>query len=311
MQMDDTISRNFSTLKLGSILMVFFGHFFIEKIPLIWVPVTIGLIIFSFSSGYFTSLKYIDKIDIKIFWMKKFNRLGMKLIVINLFLFVLFLIQQRTGLWTWQTLISLFGLTGLLNWFHIDNPSPFGKGMWYLTLLFIFYAVYPLLNKIGPKQWKIIIVPFLIAAYLLSEIHHVGHALYLTICGFLLGVYTGRCDFSIAHKKAIVWCILSFITMLIVRYIFEVAWLNFILIFIFSICFIFSVIPIEIGKILHARTAFLSVCIFEIYLLHPYLSYHPTGSIIIDFIASISLVLILSMILNHVSTKLSFHYLRN
>ena len=90
MPIDQQTSQTFHVLKFCSILMVIFGHFFGE-IALSWVPVTVGLIIFSFSSGMFTSMKYDGAFEIKKFWKNKFRRLGVNLLVIDIILLVLFI----------------------------------------------------------------------------------------------------------------------------------------------------------------------------------------------------------------------------
>lgn len=43
----------------------------------------IDLLVSSFSSGYFTHLKYKDHPDVKAFRKNKFHRLGIKLFIIN------------------------------------------------------------------------------------------------------------------------------------------------------------------------------------------------------------------------------------
>ncbi len=188
---DKNTSRVFDILKFGSICLVFFGHFFADTIPLIWIPVTTALIVFGFSSGYFTSLKYSDSFDIKEFWKKKFQRLGVNILVINVFLLLVFVLQDKPGIWTWQTLVNFPGLTGFLNWFHIDNISPFGRGMWFFTLLIIFYAVYPVLRAIRSQHWPVFMICFIGIAYFFSRLHDPGHALYLASVGFIAGVYVG------------------------------------------------------------------------------------------------------------------------
>ena len=185
---DKNTSRVFDILKFGSICLVFFGHFFAEQIPLIWIPVTTALLVFSFSSGYFTHLKYKDHLDVTAFWKNKMHRLGIKLIIINGFLLLVFVLQDKPGIWTWQTLVNMAGLTGILNWFYIPNPSPFGRGLWFFTLLIVFYLAYPWLRRIQPRHGKMSMVFFLFLAYALSRFHDPGHALYLTIAGFISGV---------------------------------------------------------------------------------------------------------------------------
>jgi len=118
MPIDQQTSQTFHVLKFCSILMVIFGHFFGE-IALSWVPVTVGLIIFSFSSGMFTSMKYDGAFEIKKFWKNKFRRLGVNLLVIDIILLVLFIYKGEKNIWTFHSFINAVGLNGFLNWLHI------------------------------------------------------------------------------------------------------------------------------------------------------------------------------------------------
>ena len=193
MKIDENTSRVFEILKFGSICLVFFGHFIGDIIPLIYIPVTTALIVFSFSSGYFTNLKYKNSFNLQIFWKKKVQRLGTKLMVINCFLLSVFVFQNKSGVWTWQTIVHFLGLTGILNWLHISNPSPFGRGLWFFTLLIIFYLVYPGIKKNSITTLAHIHNIFhVVLAYLCSRVHNPGHALYLTAAGFIAGAYWGK-----------------------------------------------------------------------------------------------------------------------
>ena len=55
------ISRNFQIAKVLAILLVVVGHFGLGVS--LWQLVTVGLFVFGFSSGYFTSAKYRDPND--------------------------------------------------------------------------------------------------------------------------------------------------------------------------------------------------------------------------------------------------------
>lgn len=195
-KIDKNISQNFDALKFASIMMVFFGHFFGKEIPLIHIPVTVGLVIFSFSSGYFTSLKYRGEYSIGNFWKRKIERLAPNLLLVNLVLLVLFLIQGRSGIWTWHTVLNVMGLNGFLNWFMIQNISPYGRGMWFFTLLLIFYAVYPMLEKMNNRQFSFFLPIFILSAYCFSLYHQIGHALWITACGFIIGVFCAKVDYT-------------------------------------------------------------------------------------------------------------------
>ena len=311
MKINENASRVFDTLKLCSIWLVFLGHFFEAMIPLIWIPVTTALIVFSFSSGYFTSLKYNDYFDIKVFWKKKFQRLGVNLMIINCFLFFVFVLQDKPGIWTWQSAINFLGLNGFLNWLNIENPSPFGKGMWFFTLLIIFYAIYPALRAIRSQYRHGFIIFFIGLAYLCSRLHDPGHALYLTAAGFIAGFYLGGKggDIRIAPFLSIVLCALSLVGMLSANLVFKYNGLNFFFIFFFSIFFIFSLFIIPIKDSFYRYIVVFSPCVFEIYLLHPYFSFRLTGNQAVNFLFSFTVVLVLSMMMNRFS-KLALNYIQ-
>lgn len=185
--------------KVLSIFTVVLGHSHLLPVN-IWVTVTIGLLVFSFSSGYFTSLKYNGDFSKKEFWLKKAKRLGVNLIVINVFLLILFLIQGRSGIWTWHTIVNMLGLNGFLNWFYIQNLSPFGAGLWFFTLLLVFYLTYPVLEWINRNKIisYLFVVFFVIVAFYLQKYIVYGHALWLTACGFVTGVFCARNDINIS-----------------------------------------------------------------------------------------------------------------
>nr|NJM03668.1 hypothetical protein [Desulfobacula sp.] len=123
---------------------------------------------------------------------KKNRTPWMSLLVVNFALLILFLIQDRPGIWTWYSLINIIGLNGLLNWFKIQNLSPFGAGMWFFTLLLIFYLSYPFLEKMNSKLTSIFCGFFILLAYSFSLNIDFGHALWLTACGFIVGTWAGK-----------------------------------------------------------------------------------------------------------------------
>ncbi len=54
-------------------------------------------------------------------------------------------------------------MTGFLNWLDIENNSPFGAGMWFLTLLLIFYAFFPFLRLLFlNKKRDLVVTVFLL-----------------------------------------------------------------------------------------------------------------------------------------------------
>ena len=143
-------SDNFALAKVGALLLVVSGHFLPGA--WLWPAVAVGLFVLAFASGYFTSVKYDAHCPLGPFWKRKLVRLGPGLLAADLLLLLLFLIQDKPGVWSWQTPINMLGLTGILNWFGIPNASPFGHGLWFLTLLLLFYAVYPLLRAAARRR---------------------------------------------------------------------------------------------------------------------------------------------------------------
>ncbi len=67
------ISQNFKALKGWAAIVVMLGHYLPFKE--LWVLVSVALLIFSISSGYFSFLKYKEKFSILVFWKRKFYRL--------------------------------------------------------------------------------------------------------------------------------------------------------------------------------------------------------------------------------------------
>jgi len=187
-KIDPNVSRNFTVAKFFSILIVVFGHY--PKPFDIWVIVTIGLLIFAYSSGFFTYLKYNGDFDKKKFLWNKIERLSLNLMVVNVFLLIIFLIKREPGIWTWHSLINALGLNGWLTWLRIPNQSPFGAAMWFFTLLLIFYAIYPLLEYLNRNKIVsyIFAMVYILTAFHLNYLIPYGHMLWLTSCGFIAGM---------------------------------------------------------------------------------------------------------------------------
>ncbi|PID78167.1 MAG: hypothetical protein CSB21_01700 [Deltaproteobacteria bacterium] len=269
---DQKVSKNFQTVKILSIYMVVFGHYdtFFE---LTWVPVTIGLLIFAYSSGFFTAEKYLQGFNKKEFWLNKFLRIGKVLLFCDLFLLVLFIVQKKPDIIAWQSIVSCLGLTGLLNWFYIPNKTPFGAGLWFLTLLYIFYLCYPLILRLNDKAWKgfFFSVCYTFFMWMLELYKPYGHALWLTSCGFIWGVVLSRHKLYFNRLFYFIALVLIFSGMIFFNFIFVYKAFNFIFILFFAVVFMIILehekIPESIVKILSP----LNGTIFFIYLLHPYL----------------------------------------
>lgn len=190
---DRDTSFNFAVAKVLAILLVVTGHYLVEY-SILWVPVTVGLFIFAYSSAYFTSKKYGSNIPLFGFWWNKATRLAIPFWVSQAFLLALFIATAREGIWTWQTLAHWLGQTGWFSWLGLSNPSPFGFGLWFFTLLLLFYLAYPAiawLQKYQPVAMTLSICVLVLMLYLQQRVE-VGHMLWVTIFAFWFGVYSAR-----------------------------------------------------------------------------------------------------------------------
>lgn len=297
----ERISQNFQTLKVISILVVFSGHFFQET--LLWVPSTFGLLVFAYSSAYFTTFKYNGSFNMQKYWLQKIYRLGVNLFVINLFLGCLFMLREKKGIWTWQTIIHVFGMSGFLNWFDIANPSPFGAGVWFLTLLLMFYLLYPFFNKFLVRREHIILF-FLITVFILAWMNKnvvIGHALWYTIFGFIYGFVIAKIDFRLSERVSMLITLILFSLLMFMNYFLHVKQYNFLLL-ISVFCFFALLIEyIPLPRTVNVLGSFLSKYIFEIYLLHAYLMLRLTNIQAIDFLFTLLFVIVISMFLNYIS----------
>jgi len=312
-RIDQNISNNFNMAKVLSIFTVVLGHSHLLPVN-IWVTVTIGLLVFSFSSGYFTSLKYNGDFSKKEFWLKKAKRLGVNLIVINVFLLILFLIQGRSGIWTWHTIVNMLGLNGFLNWFYIQNLSPFGAGLWFFTLLLVFYLTYPVLEWINRNKIisYLFVVFFVIVAFYLQKYIVYGHALWLTACGFVTGVFCARNDINISLNVSALVSGVMLATMFSLNYLLGIKDYNFFLILFFAVFGIFSFINLKLSGLLVVPASYFSGCLLEIYLIHTYLFVEPTGYRFADFVISFLLILLSAKILQIISSAMTrqLHFLQ-
>lgn len=298
------VSDNFTLAKFLAIILVSTGHYFDGS--LLWVPVTVGLFIFAFASGYFTSLKHSPEMPLGKFWLAKARRLGPPLIVINLFLGILFLVQGREGIWHPHTLLGMTGLTGFLNWFGIANQSPFGAGLWFMTVLLLFYLLYPLLAKLLITRGAAI--AFLLTSTAICAWGHLyaspPYMLWPTVFGFCLGAIAGRLDWQPQRTRTIVLGTTALLAMLAANAMgfkqFNVLFI--VIISIASVAFLLSV-PISFPA---NRVSILSGSILEIYLIHGYLFLHPAGwPGWLGYLTSMLVILISAVLLSLLAQRLS------
>lgn len=309
--MDARISLNFSIAKVIAIFTVLAGHWFSPSI--LWIPVTVGLFIFAFSSGYFTSRRYGADLGIGRFWRNKLERLGVRYWVILGFLAVVVALRGGT-LFHWHTLMHFFGLSGVLNWMGIHNRSGLGAGLWFFTLLLVFYLSYPLLAKAcrsTPRAVVVAVASTVIAIYLEQQ-SRIGHELWLTSLGFILGVAYGMPRPRLRAWPAVLVATLGCAALLVAHRI-GLKDANTALIALTSIaCCVW--LANDTGLHWHglARLARLEDYLLEIFLIHTYLFVRPTHNTLLDLAISTIVIVAVAVALNRagiwMSSRILPHY---
>lgn len=297
-------SRNYSFAKVIAILTVTAGHWFTGTI--LWIPVTFGLFVFAFSSGYFTSSRYGERVERTTFWRRKLERLGLRYWIILAFITAV-LVWDGRPVWNWHSLVHAFGLSGFLNWAAIPNQSALGAGLWFFTLLLIFYLAYPYLVRAVRSRWAASAVLMLgfVLAVVLEERVKVGHELWLTAFGFTAGVVWGVHRPSLSSR----WMLSATV----------VLWLALLLLNLAGIK-TFNTVLIAAGAMAVAvwltvatlppwslidRVAALDQYLLEIFLIHMYLFSRPTGHSVLDYFLSLGLILAVSVMLGYLADRLS------
>lgn len=280
------VSANFELAKAVSIFTVVAGHFYG---PSSWPLVTVALCVFGFSSAYFTDKKYAEG-NLDGYWTNKFKRLFFRVILINLFLIILLLIKNQEGLFSWYSVVHFLGATGFLNWFHVVDKSPLGDGLWFFTLLLIFYSLYPLFRRIPINfinYYNLLI--FYLFICIMQLIYPMGHMLWITIFSFIAGIFFLRNKSKISISG---FLILIFTLFIIYKFV-KIKNLNVYLISIFSsaLCVFIVNLKLKLPKFLFSITKFINSHMVEIYFIHGYLFYRPFSYQLINFFVSVFLIL--------------------
>jgi hypothetical protein len=272
----DIASRNFAIAKVLSILVVAAGHYF--EGSLLWIPSTVALFIFGFSSGYFTGLRYREGIAPTRFWGAKIMRLLPAVLVIDAVLLALFIIEGRTGLWTLHSLVAASGLSGWFDWLGVRNDSPFGAGLWFFTLLLMFYFVYPVLRTVlrTPRQALTTSVLVLACATALHYTVDVGHMLWPTAAAFILGAAAAGKPIPLSGAFHLAMIVLPTIALGLLNTIAGINQFNYALILLISIAFCGFLLSSPLPSVFDC-VRWLEGCVLEIYFLHTYLFVRPDG----------------------------------
>ncbi len=303
-KLQDT-SYTFAIAKVAAILTIFTGHYFGGAL---WVPATVALFVMAWSSGFFTALKYAGNFDLARFWRAKIDRLGYRLLVIDVFLLVLFLWQRKNGIWTWQTVLALPGLNGFLNWFQVPNPGPFGAGLWFLTLLWLFYLLYPVLERINRKRTpaSVFIVSALIVSMVLYHLSRLDYMLWMTIFAFLFGVFSARYRIRVRPLWALViiaasaGLLVEHNMLVYVKYP-DYRLANYALILTGSVAAVYLLLEIQLPRAWFERFLPWSGCVMEFYVIHFYLSGRFNGwPSLVSYILSMLITATLAWMLNKI-----------
>lgn len=296
------VSRNFATAKVLAILLVATGHFFADS-PL-WLAASIGLFVFGFSSGYFSAQKYGGRFQAGPFWAAKGRRLLLSLLVLNAVLLALFLVQGRDGLLSWQTLLAMVGLSGWLDWLGQPNPSPFGQGLWFLTLLLLYYAAFPLIDRPCRQHPAQVGLVALALTTLLQATVPMSHMLWMTVAAFLCGHAAAglRVPASPWIARA---ALLGAVGMLALAYALDApALLRYLALLGLALAAVLQLLGDPWPGRLLAPLGTLGGCVLQIYVLHPYLFVRPAGwPAAAAWALSLALILAAAWTLHHVTER--------
>ena len=300
----NTISRNFTVAKVLAITMVLTGHFFGG---LLCVPTTMSLFVFGFSSGFFTSCKYKNDYSFVSFWKNKIYRLVGPLVVINLFLLVLFIIKGKSGILTWHSIISVLGMNGLLSWFGIHNQSPFGSGLWFFTLLIVFYFVYPFVQRIVNSPGSLFFM--CMAIVILSFIHFLApfeYSLWTTAISFIFGVFICSKGCRLKRRLLVISFLCIVVAILIMNFYLYDTRLNYFLILCCSMSIVLLLVSVKLPCICYEVFLLLSGAVIEIYFIHTYM-FVKTGIFpaFVGYCLSLILILLTSLLLAQLAKKIT------
>jgi hypothetical protein len=297
-------SFNYRVAKVLAIYMVVTGHWFGGPL---WIPVTVGLFLFAFSSGMFTACRYGHQLDRAAFWRNKLQRLGLRYWIILGALALLLAWQGRTVL-HWHSLVHAAGLSGFLNWFGVRNHSALGAGLWFFTLLLLFYVSYPLLARLCASRAAAAVTALaaLGAALVLEQTLPMGHELWLTAAAFVVGVAYGR---HLPPWRAgwLGWTVLAVVGATgLLNVVLHVKMFNTLLIVLAGLALCAWLDKTALPRNALTRLiAGLDAIVLEVFLIHMYLFVRPTGQSLLDFVLSVALITAVAWSLNAVVERVS------
>lgn len=300
-----TASVNFDFAKVCAIIIVATAHFFPDT--LLWIPATVALFVFGFSSAYFTHIKYRSMFEVGPYWINKIPRLGFPLLAIDLFLLMWCAIYSSQSIWVWQTLPHLIGLGGIVGWFGVPNASPLGGGMWFFTLLLLFYGVYPILRLINRTRWGSwgLLAAILAMTSYCQVYHPLEYSLWPTIFSFVLGVFIAERSLPSSGMVWAVGGVVSTFAMGILNAVLHINAFNYWLILVLSVCTTLWLLDAPLPGWVSGSVACCTDILLEIYLLHTYLFVTPTGSRIVDFVLSLAVIVAMARVVHTLANWLA------
>ena len=300
--MDTIVSRNFSIAKVLAIFMIVASHWF-KEIDL-WIFATIALFLFGFSSAFFTGRIYGAEVDVRGFWENKLRRLGVRYWLILSVLAILLMVQGR-DIYHWHSIAHFVGLSGVLNLFG-PSSSALGRGLWFFTLLLLFYAAYPFLacRLIASGRATVIMLAVAIGLLVLDQWVRVGFSLWTTMLGFIIGIYVGVNRLRLSATVLDVMLIAIPLLIAVVNIVFHLRDFNMFLLIALSLAIS---LRLTLPGLWMGGLRFLvaiEACLLEIYLIHSYLFIHPTRNGVIDFIISLVVIVVAAILLNRAGNNL-------
>ncbi len=270
-----------------------------------WIPTSIGLVIFAFSSGMFTAQIYGVDVDVGKFWRKKIERLAVRYWFLLACVAILLLAEGKT-VFHWHSLVHVFGLSGFLNLFG-HNASALGAGLWFFTLLLLFYVAYPFLARLAAAGRGDFLYPLVatVVFFWLNDHVVLPFSLWLTALGFILGVFAGMYGTQIPARVSLGLTIVALVVLLASNLVFGFKVANGALVGLACITTNLWLMRARLPQwgILRAL-AKLENCLLEIFLIHTYLFVHPTGINALDFVITMTLIIVTAWILNILGNKL-------
>ncbi len=116
------------------------------------------------------------------------------LFVANFFILTLLALSGKQNVLHWHSLLAFLGLSGFIRFFGMISGTPLGNGLWFLTLLWIYYLVFPIFERLCRDHHigRNLVLITGIGALVLSKLTSPGVALWETAWFFLWGTYAGK-----------------------------------------------------------------------------------------------------------------------